>query len=65
MILFNSAAALAMGSGDFQASLDEAERSLSSGAALEKLEKLVAFSQKLVAGQEVAGQAPAAPVRLQ
>lgn len=48
VLLLNSAAALATASGDFRAALDEAERSLSSGAALARLEHLAAFSGKFV-----------------
>jgi anthranilate phosphoribosyltransferase len=59
VILFNSAAALAMGSGDFEAALAEANHSLDSGAALEKLDKLVLFSQQLVMNQAAAAQARA------
>ncbi len=47
VVLLNSAAALATESGDFPAALADAARSLDSGAALEKLDLLVAFSQKI------------------
>ncbi len=46
VLLLNSAAALAAVNGDFASGLREAERSLSSGAALHKLEALAAFSQR-------------------
>lgn len=45
VVLLNAAAALASESGDFLSALDEAEESLSSGAALEKLDAMIAFSQ--------------------
>jgi anthranilate phosphoribosyltransferase len=45
VVLLNAAIALAAGSGDFAAALQEAEQSLESGAALAKLEAMVAFSQ--------------------
>jgi anthranilate phosphoribosyltransferase len=47
VVLLNSAAALATESGDFPSALSEAARSLDSGAALEKLEALAAYSQKI------------------
>ena len=47
MVLLNSAAALATDNGDIAAALGEARKSLESGAALEKLESLVVFSQKI------------------
>ena len=50
VVLLNSAAALATEHGDFQAALAEARQSLEFGAALAKLEALVAFSQKLAQG---------------
>lgn len=43
--LLNAAAALAAESGDFSAGLDEARAALDSGAALAKLDALIAFSQ--------------------
>jgi anthranilate phosphoribosyltransferase len=46
VVLLNSAAALATEHGDFSAALDAAANSLASGAALQKLEALIAFSQK-------------------
>lgn len=46
VVLLNSAAALATEHGDLPAALDEAVRSLESGAALEKMEALIAYSQK-------------------
>lgn len=46
VILLNAAAALATDTGDFPAALVEAETSLESGAALAKLEDLIAISQK-------------------
>jgi anthranilate phosphoribosyltransferase len=51
VVLLNSAAALAVESGDFESALREAETSLNSGAALERLEKLVAMSQSLALNQ--------------
>jgi len=45
--LLNSAAALATEHGDFPAALSDARKSLDSGAALGRLEALIAFSQKL------------------
>jgi anthranilate phosphoribosyltransferase len=47
VLLLNAAAALATDSGDLPAALHEAERSLDSGAAMQKLEDLVAFSQTI------------------
>ncbi len=44
-VLLNASAALAAETGDFQAALGEARESLDSGAAAQKLEALVAFSQ--------------------
>jgi len=49
VVLLNSAAALAAENGDLAAGLVEAEKSLSSGAALTKLEELVRFSQEAAA----------------
>ena len=48
-VLLNAAAALAAESGDFKAGFAEAEKSLDSGAALQKLDALVAFSQSFAA----------------
>jgi anthranilate phosphoribosyltransferase len=45
VVLLNSAAAIAAQSGDLRGALQEAEQSLSSGAALERLEALISFSQ--------------------
>jgi anthranilate phosphoribosyltransferase len=45
VVLLNSAAAIATQSGDLYSALQEAEQSLSSGAALERLEALISFSQ--------------------
>jgi anthranilate phosphoribosyltransferase len=53
VVLLNSAAALATDHGDFALALDEARQSLDSGAALGKLEALVALSQKLGQSQAV------------
>ena len=47
VVLLNGAAALALESGDFIAALDQAERSLTSGAALEKLEQLISYTQEM------------------
>jgi anthranilate phosphoribosyltransferase len=47
VVLLNSAAALASVHGDFASALAEARLSLESGAALAKLEALIAYSQKI------------------
>jgi anthranilate phosphoribosyltransferase len=47
VILLNSSVALATDTGDIRAGLEEARNSLDSGAALDKLESLVGFSQEL------------------
>ncbi len=47
VVLLNSAAALATEHGDFHAALQEAQVSLDTGAALERLESLTAFSQQI------------------
>ena len=47
VLLLNAAATLAVESGDLRAGLEEARHSLDSGAALDKLEQLVAFSQNV------------------
>jgi len=47
VVLLNAAAALSLNSGDLAAGLKEARESLESGAALQKLEALVAHSSKL------------------
>jgi anthranilate phosphoribosyltransferase len=47
VVLLNSAAALATRHGDFRLALQEANESLSSGAALTKLDSLISLSQKL------------------
>jgi anthranilate phosphoribosyltransferase len=50
VVLLNAAAALALlDGGDFGAALNQAARSLDSGAALQKLDALVAYSQNLAA----------------
>jgi anthranilate phosphoribosyltransferase len=49
VVLLNAAAALALEDGDFSRGLAEADRSLSSGAALGKLEALITTSQVLAA----------------
>jgi anthranilate phosphoribosyltransferase len=49
VVLLNSAAALALEHGDFPAALAEAGQALNSGAALAKLEALVAFSGQIAA----------------
>lgn len=46
VVLLNSAAALAMDSGDFHAALREAETSLRSGAALDSLDRMIAFTRQ-------------------
>ncbi len=48
VVLLNAAAALATESGDFERGIVEAADSLESGAALEKLNSLVAYSQKVM-----------------
>jgi anthranilate phosphoribosyltransferase len=45
VVLLNAAAALAAESGDFETALGEAEEALESGAALARLEGMLAFSQ--------------------
>ncbi len=45
VVLLNAAAAMAAESGDIPAALREADTALESGAALEKLDRLIAFSQ--------------------
>jgi anthranilate phosphoribosyltransferase len=47
VVLFNSAAALALEHGDFYHALGQARQSLDSGAALGKLDSLVSFSQQV------------------
>jgi anthranilate phosphoribosyltransferase len=47
-VLLNAAAAIAADSGDMPAAVAEAEQALDSGAALAKLEALVAYSQRQV-----------------
>lgn len=47
VVLLNSAAALATQHGDFHAALDEACRSLDSGAAVQRLDAFIAFTQGL------------------
>jgi anthranilate phosphoribosyltransferase len=49
VVLLNAAAALATCGGDLRHALDDARRSLDSGAALGKLEDLVLYSQRLAA----------------
>ncbi len=49
VVLLNSAAALAVESGDFPRALAEAEQSLASGAALARLDGLVNYSQQVMA----------------
>jgi anthranilate phosphoribosyltransferase len=49
VVLLNAAAALAADSSDLSAGLDQAENSLTSGAALDRLEALVAYSQAAAA----------------
>ena len=53
VVLLNSAAALATEDGNFSAALETARQSLESGAALQKLDMLVAFSQKIAQGAAV------------
>jgi anthranilate phosphoribosyltransferase len=48
VVLLNSAAALATRHGDFRLALQEAETSLSSGAALARLDSLITYSQKFI-----------------
>ncbi len=49
VVLLNAAAALAAGNGDFKTALVQAEEALHSGAALEKMDGLVALSTRLAA----------------
>jgi anthranilate phosphoribosyltransferase len=49
VVLLNAAAALALDTGDFAFALAEADMALTSGAALQKLDGLVALSQSLAA----------------
>jgi anthranilate phosphoribosyltransferase len=49
VVLFNAAAALALTTGNLSTALSEATQSLDSGAALQKLDALVAMSQNLAA----------------
>jgi anthranilate phosphoribosyltransferase len=49
VLLLNAAAALSADSGDLSAGLDQAENALASGAALERLEALVAFTRSAAA----------------
>ncbi|MFZ6026100.1 MAG: anthranilate phosphoribosyltransferase [Chloroflexota bacterium] len=49
VVLLNAAAALATDTGDFAAALAEAEKALESGAALAKLDGLIAASQQFTA----------------
>jgi anthranilate phosphoribosyltransferase len=48
VLLLNAGAALAVESGDLAAGIEEARQSLDSGKALEKLERFIEFSQKMV-----------------
>lgn len=48
VLLLNAGAALAVESGDLAAGIEEARQSLDSGKALEKLEKFIEYSQKMV-----------------
>ena len=52
VVLLNAAAALAAESGDLGNGLEAARRALDSGAALEKLDYLITFSQALGTPQE-------------
>ena len=47
VVLLNSAAALATRDGDLDSALQDAEKSLTSGAALDRLDTLISFSQKI------------------
>ena len=51
VVLFNAAVALATRDGDIQGALDQVSHALDSGAALDKLETLAAYSQALAAPQ--------------
>jgi len=53
VVLLNAAAALATRHGDFRLAFEEARQSLASGAALDKLEALVVFSQAISQSQPV------------
>jgi len=48
VLLLNAGAALAVESGDLAAGIEEARQSLDSGKALDKLERFIEFSQKMV-----------------
>ncbi len=48
VLLLNAGAALAVESGDLAAGIEEARQSLDGGKALEKLERFIEFSQKMV-----------------
>lgn len=52
VLLLNAAAALAVETGDLQAGLKEARTSLDSGAALAKLDALIAFSRRSARSQQ-------------
>lgn len=49
VVLLNAAAALALDTGDLAYALAEADMAITSGAALQKLESMIAFSQSLAA----------------
>lgn len=49
VVLLNSAAAIAAQTGDLAGALDEAEHSLSHGAALQRLESFISFTQQVTA----------------
>ncbi len=51
VVLLNAAAALAVQDGDFESALAQAQTSLDQGAALDKLEQLKVFSQRVGLGQ--------------
>ena len=48
VVILNGAAALALEDGDFHKGVNLAERSLSEGAALDKMERLIAFTQQVM-----------------
>jgi anthranilate phosphoribosyltransferase len=62
VVLLNAAAALAVDDGDVARGLAQAEAALESGAALHKLDELIAFSRTLAAETQPAVLAPSAAI---
>ena len=50
IVLLNAAGAMSAQHGDLKQGLEQARAALDSGAALDKLDRLVAFSQKIAGG---------------